>query len=187
MSRAVIAIRLELKIFLMVVLGIIPLCCSGDLCGDRLSLIPFLPNLRFDLICDLELLIILGEDRRPILCACICTLSVQCGWIMHLEKVFHQLAVADFVWIKGNQEGLSMASTTGASIGIGGIVSVSSCVSDSAIKETLALAPVLAIKLLQSPEAAPGEDGTLCVGRKLHRGQGIWLQRPRHRRRKRSD
>lgn len=107
MRRAVVSIFTGLfhfvQVFLVVVFRIIPLRCALDLGGDRLALVPLVSDLLFDLLRDLQLLVVFGEDGRPVLRAGVGALSVQRRRVVHLEEELNQLSIGHSVRVKDDQ------------------------------------------------------------------------------------
>ncbi len=93
---------------------------------------------------------------------------------MHLEEVLDQLSVGalsqgskamsrDSAWpVAARADLLRM---------MGCLLCEPPSVADSAIEEALAVTPISAVQLFETPEAAARKDGALGVGRKLHRGE----------------
>jgi len=117
MGRAVIPVGLlHSQVFLMLLLCIIPLGGSLDLGSDGLALIPLISDLLFDLLRNLQLVVVLGIDGRPVLRASIRALPVQSRRVVHSEEIFHQLRVSHPVWVEDNQKRLGVASPAGADV-----------------------------------------------------------------------
>lgn len=167
---------LLLEVILVVVFSVVPLCGSQDFRGDGFSLVPLLADFFLHLGRDLGLLVVLGEDGGPVLGARVGPLPVHGRRVVHLEKVLDQLSVRDPVRVEDDEERLGVARPPRTHGLVRGGLGLSASVSHAAVQQPFTVAPVLAVEFLQTPKAAPGEDGPLGVGGELRHGQGVGLE-----------
>lgn len=107
MARAIIAIRVGVQIFLMIILCIPPLPSWQHL-RHNLPLPPLLVHLVGDFPRNLLLLGIMVENGAAVLAPAIGTLSVSGGGVVHAVKVFDKLAVGDLFRVEKDLEGFGV-------------------------------------------------------------------------------
>ena len=167
-----IAKRLFLQIILMVILSIIPLRRRPNLSRDRLSFIPLLPDLLLDLFRNPLLILILVENRTPILRPRVGALSIQRRRIVHAEEILDHLSIAHFARVERNQQTLRVACSSTADRAVVGCFRLAACVADTAVQEAFTL-PVFAVEFFEAPEAAAGEDGSFGAGGEVAGCEGV--------------
>lgn len=152
----------------MITFRIVPLRSGSNLSADVLALVPFVADLLLNLVGDLALLFVLGEDCGAVLGAGIRALPVQGRRVVHLKEVFDELTVAHFIWVEDKQQTLGMTSTSGADRFVRRRFGLPARISYAAVEKTLAVAPVFSVQLFQAPETAASNDRALCVRWPLH-------------------
>ena len=93
MRRTLISIRVLEQVKLMILLGIIPFTSIHDLSDDLLP--GTIEMLLLHLCRDRDRFLFLGggvgEDGRAVLRACVCTLTIDCGWVMSAIEEFYAI------------------------------------------------------------------------------------------------
>ena len=168
MRRTMIPICVIEQILLMLVLGIIPLRRPLDLGCDRLAFIPLLADLLLNLLCNLQLVVVLRVDTAAVLCSTVRSLAVEGGGIVHLEEKFTQLAICHGVGVEDNQQRLRVPGASGADVVVRGGLCGATGIADAAVEEALAVAVDVAVEFFEAPEAASRKDGALGGWGELH-------------------
>lgn len=92
----------------MIILCIVPLSRGRNLRRDRMIRIPLLADLLLDILCGLQLLVTVREDRAAVLGACVGALAVLGRGVVHAEEEFDQLPVGDEGGVEEDLEGFGI-------------------------------------------------------------------------------
>ena len=133
------------KVILVIILSVIPLRGHCDFSRDWLALVPFLPDLLLDILSNLQLLLVIRENSRSILCTSVGALPVQSCRIVHLEEEFYQLSVAELFWIKQYQKRLCVARSPTADSTVRWCLGFTTSIANPAVEKSFAIAEVVAI------------------------------------------
>lgn len=125
--------------------------------GRPRSATHLLLNLLRHLLCLLELLLIVREDRAPVLRSPVIALAVLGGGVVRPVEELDELAVADLCGVELNLHGLGVSRATGADLLVAGVLGrvLAPDVAHLGVEQAL-VRVVLAEDVLGAPEAARG-------------------------------
>lgn len=155
----------------MVLLRIPPLPRGNHLRHD-LALVPLLVRQLRDLLGRLALLVVVVEDGAAVLRAGVGALAVRGGGVVHAVEELEEGAVGDLRGVVDDLQGFRVAGVAAADGAVGRVGEVAADVADAGVDEAL-LGEVLAVEVLDAPEAAGGDGGLLRARREGGAGGGV--------------
>ncbi len=162
MRRTLIPPRIPIQIQLMILLRIPPPPRFQHL-RRHLSPIPLLIHLPCHLLRLPLLLLIMPENRAPILRPRIHALPILRRGVVHLVEECEERFVRDFVWVEINLQRFGVAGAAAADGAVGGAGGVAADVADFGVEEAR-VGEVFAEEVLNAPETAGCDGAFLGVG-----------------------